>query len=386
MSLSGPPTLIDVFNANPGVLLSHSYIMAQLPLSDSDWNKQIASLVKSGAVVRTGAKRATKYQAIQPPAVEVRALSPLGQDRSPFRSLAEILENPAALDPPQPVAPRLAWRGRMTLLAAREKAGKSTVASAAAAAVSRGAAFLEGPAIQGDVLYLALEEHESDVARRFCRFDADPSRMFIATQLDRPAENLERAAGEHRPALIVVDTLAAFVGGDIEDPGNSSAWTPLMARLVRIARDHEVAVLLLHHARKSDGTYRDSTAIGAAVDVLIELEPDKQNPSIRHFKVRGRFGVPNTSVCLTENGFALASGEISLEAQVLAFVQAQPGCSLRQVTQGVAGRDSDISAAVHALIGGARIVNNGTAGSFALSVAASPPGTVSGNTVGNALA
>jgi len=381
-------TLLDVFHANPGASLSRSDILAQLPLSVSDWNKQIAPLVRSGAVAKTGAKRATKYQAIPPPAVEARALSPLGQDRSPFRSLAEILENPAALDPPQPVAPRLAWRGRVTLLAAREKDGKSTLASAAAAAVTRGAVFLEGPAIRGDVLYLALEEHESDVASRLCHFDADPSRMFLAMQLDRPAENLERAARTHRPALIVVDTLAAFVGGDIEDPGNSSAWTPLMTRLVRIAREHEVAVLLLHHARKSDGAYRDSTAIGAAVDVLLELRTDPQDTNARHLKAKGRFGfaVPNTSVCLTENGFLLASGEISLEARVLAFVQAQPGCSLRQVTQGVAGRDSDISAAVHALIAGARMVNNGRAGSFALSVAASPPGRVSGNTSGNASA
>jgi len=48
------------------------------------------------------------------------------------RSLAELLADPDALNPPEPVIPRLAYRGRVTLLAAREKAGKSTVFTARA--------------------------------------------------------------------------------------------------------------------------------------------------------------------------------------------------------------------------------------------------------------
>jgi hypothetical protein len=103
---------------------------------------------------------------------------------------------------------------------------------------------------------------------------------------------------------------AAFVGDDIEEPGNASAWTPLMARLVRIARRRDAAVLLLHHALKSDGAYRDSTAIGAAVDVILELRPDEQNAMARRLRTRGRFQVPDTTVCLEDTGFTLASGEI----------------------------------------------------------------------------
>jgi hypothetical protein len=304
--------------------------------------------------------------------------------RSVFRSLAEILEDPAALDPPQPLVPRLAWQGRVTLLAGREKDGKSTLASAAAAAVSRGAVFLEGPALQGAVLYLALEEHESDVARRLCRFGADPAAVFLADHLDHPLEDLEKAAALHRPALIVVDTLAAFAGDDIEDPGNSSSWTLLMARLVRIARVHGAAILLLHHARKSDGTYRDSTAIGAAVDVLLELRPDQQESTVRHLKARGRFVVADTSVCLTAAGFSLASGGLSLEARVLAFVKATAGCSLRQVVKGVSGRDSDISGAIHALLSRGDLVDVGSAKGLALRVAVDAHAAGLGNALGNA--
>ena len=44
-----------------------------------------------------------------------------------------------------------------------------------------------------------------------------------------------------------------------------------MRPLVRIARDTNCALVLLHHAGKSEGKYRDSTEIGAAVDVIVEM-------------------------------------------------------------------------------------------------------------------
>jgi hypothetical protein len=290
--------------------------------------------------------------------------------RSPFSSLAEILEDPAALDPPKPVVPHLAWRGRLTLLAGREKDGKSTLASAAAAAVSRGGFFLEDSTLQGNVAYLALEEHLSDVAGRLHRFDADPERVFIAGHdLDRSSLDLERAMTKHKPMLVIVDTLAAFVGGDIEDAGSSAAWTPLMARFVRIAREHETAVVLLHHARKSDGTYRDSTAIGAAVDALIELRPDQDNSNVRRLKGRARFSIADTSIELAANGYRLAAGELSLETRVLAFVQAMPGCSSRALVKGVSGRHSDILAMVRSLKERHQLFQDGTGKRHALRIA-----------------
>jgi len=38
--------------------------------------------------------------------------------------LSELLEDPDLLQPPKPIVPRLVWKERITLLAAREKAGK----------------------------------------------------------------------------------------------------------------------------------------------------------------------------------------------------------------------------------------------------------------------
>lgn len=174
-------------------------------------------------------------------------------DGSPYRTLAEILANPEVLKPPETVVPRLAWRGRTTLLAAREKDGKSTLAGAAAAAVTRGAPFLDGTALRGVVVIAGLEEHPSEIATRLVDFEADSSMVHVATHIRfNPVFELEDAVARTRPVLVIVDTLSAIAEGKLED-GSAKAWQPLMSSLTGIARNFGCAVLILHHARKSDG-------------------------------------------------------------------------------------------------------------------------------------
>jgi AAA domain len=210
------------------------------------------------------------------------------------RPLSAILADPAALEPPAVVVPRLAWRGRTTLLAAREKAGKSTMATAAAATVTCRAAWLGDPTPGGVVLWVALEEHVADLAGRMGQWPADAARVYVLDSLaglDDPMASLHREVRDVAPTLLVVDTLSALVDalGSRPDPGSSTAWTPIMAGLTRIARDTDAAVLLLHHARRSDGAYRDSSAIGAGVDVIAEMA-DGDDADVRLLRVRGGRG------------------------------------------------------------------------------------------------
>ncbi len=80
--------------------------------------------------------------------------------------LDEVWENVKLMQPPAPVVPYLAWGSRSTLLAAREKSGKSTLTGYIAAQVSRGGTFLDEPCHQGNVLIVGLEEFLGDTARR----------------------------------------------------------------------------------------------------------------------------------------------------------------------------------------------------------------------------
>src|SRR5439155_14612830 len=83
---------------------------------------------------------------------------------APFlRTLAQLLEDPDALKPPEATVPRLGYRGRTTLLFAREKAGKSTLMTAGAAALTGGVDFLGERCSPRSVLWVSADqEHASE--------------------------------------------------------------------------------------------------------------------------------------------------------------------------------------------------------------------------------
>src|SRR5438128_2619117 len=90
--------------------------------------------------------------------------------RSGFHPVSadELLNNE-----PEPVVwvwHRFIASGRLTLLSAYAKVGKSTFAYQLAIAVAQGRPFLDLPTTQGPVLILAVEEHAQDVQRRLHLF------------------------------------------------------------------------------------------------------------------------------------------------------------------------------------------------------------------------
>jgi hypothetical protein len=312
------------------------------------------------------------------------------------RRLSTILADPAALEPPVVVVPRLAWRGRTTLLAAREKAGKSTMATAAAAAVTRKALWLGDPTPRGVVLWVALEEHVSDVASRLNEWKADAECVYVIDSLAGVEDPMGALHGETRtvaPTLVVVDTLSAFVDaiGSRPDPGSSTAWTPIMTGLTRIARDTDAAVLIVHHARRSDGAYRDSSAIGAGVDAIVEMA-DGPDADVRALRIRARWREGDYSVRLVGTEYKFASGELSLDARVLLHVKGHPGCSQREVRDGVGSRTRDVVAAVRRLLESGAMEDRGTEAGMRLylseasvsrDVISDPPGNTLGTTPGS---
>ena len=172
---------------------------------------------------------------------------------------------------------------------------------------------------------------------------------------------MHAAVAKLRPTLVIIDTLAALVEhlNDRPDPGSSTAWTPIMVALARIARDTNAAVVLLHHARKSDGKYRDSSAIGAGVDAIIEMSEGSGDRSVRHLRVRARWPVDDYSIRLIENRFELASGGLPLDKRVLQYIKAHPGCSMNGVRSGVTGKATTIGKEVRRLIDSGTVENRG---------------------------
>ena len=306
-----------------------------------------------------GAAKAVVWALLEPSA-RLRGHARDAEPAAPLarpRSLSEILADPGALEGPKVVAPRFAYAERVSLLAGREKDGKSTLISAIAATVSREGDFLGEPCRGGSVLYLCLEEPLSDPARRLVAFGCDPDRLFLVQRVTEPLKEFRAHVESVEPTLVLIDSLAAFTEPLALDPGSASAWTPVMGELGRVARDSGAGVILIHHARKSDGHYRDSTAIGAGVDAVLEMASVAEDASVRRIRARARWHLPDVSIRLlgdpfdpdTRPQYEVASGKLSLDVRVLLFVEGHPGCSTRDVRDNVTGQGKAIRDALDSL-------------------------------------
>lgn len=268
--------------------------------------------------------------------------------------LSDLLENPELLQPPEAVAPRLGFVGRVVLLAAREKMGKSTLVSAAAAAVSSGAPFLGEATRRGDVLLFWLEEHPGELAQNILKFGGDPDRVWVYTQLSDPRNPLREITEEIEalePALVVIDSLSALAADVVTDTWNAGQWTRLLMPLVLVARSGP-SIIFLHHSRKSDGAYRDSSGIGAAVDMILEMKGDSTDARARKIKAIGRFPLENFTVRLDETGSAYdlvhVDGE-DLRPLVLLHLFEHPEESKRGVRESVKGDNKSVDEALEDL-------------------------------------
>lgn len=270
--------------------------------------------------------------------------------------LDELWANNALMQPPPVVVPRLAWAGRSTLFAAREKAGKSTLTGYVTACVTNGAPFLDDPCRQGDVLLIGLEEFIGDAARRLHHFGADATRVHVVDRFKGdPRERFDQLAAHiHavRPALVIVDSLAAYSIGLIQSANDDSQMSAVMQPLTNIAHETGCALLIIHHARKSDGKARGSTAITAGTDVVVEmLIPDEQaDPTLRRLSAVGRVPVPrSTDLRFDGDTFALVQntdGSAPVEQRIAHIVRNRPGCSVRDVVEAIGGRWSTTQNAI----------------------------------------
>jgi hypothetical protein len=174
----------------------------------------------------------------------------------------------------------------LTILAARPKAKKSWLMLDLAVAVAAGR-FLLGdlkPA-EGDVLYLALEDSHRRLQRRLDKllgtfFAEWPRRLEIATEWprgDRGVADLHAWCVAHPNArLIVIDTFEKIRAPD--GPGRLYGLDYLaIGPFHRIAHEHGIAVVLVHHTRKMDAdnafdTVSGSHGLTGAADTVLVIK------------------------------------------------------------------------------------------------------------------
>jgi len=186
--------------------------------------------------------------------------------------------------PPVPwLAEPVLAAGCVTLLAGREGQGKSLLALALATAIGHGAVVAGIDCQPGSVLYVDAENGEREAHRRIRGLGVkDDSLVYVeATGFSLKAHigELVGLIDDHTPQLVVLDSMRSLAPG--LDENDSGAVEAVLRPVVKVAQNRSLAVLLLHHAGKAEGTYRGSTAIGAAVELGFSLARVPEDPEGR---------------------------------------------------------------------------------------------------------
>lgn len=281
--------------------------------------------------------------------------------------LSELWKNESIMRPPPHVVPRFGWVGRSTLLAAREKSGKSTLIGFIASRVSKGEQFLNEYCPLGDVLIVGLEEYLGDVARRLRHFGADGDRVvlmngFLGEHPSRAAE-IEAAVHSLMPTLVVVDSLVAFANDRGIDE-NDAAMASVVQPLTDMAHATGTALVIVHHANKAHGKARGSTAIMGATDVVIEFfAPDEDaDPTRRRVRSVGRVPlIRQYDLDFDGDSYRLLDGDKApLEQRIVTVLTNRPAISTNDVAAAVGGNKADVISTLHRMQAERALTNQST--------------------------
>jgi len=158
--------------------------------------------------------------------------------------------------------------GKLTILEGDPSAGKTFLALTIAAIVTRGWPFpgQDGkpgePTTPGVVLYLTAEDGLADTLRpRLDAIGADPSRVIALTGWQAEdgttgavtlvdVDILRMALEQHRPVLVVIDPIQAYLGPDV-NMNQANETRAVLKHVAALAEEFECAILLIRHLAKS---------------------------------------------------------------------------------------------------------------------------------------
>ena len=171
-------------------------------------------------------------------------------------------------------------KGGLSILAAKPKVGKSTLARNLTYALAKGDLSFLGRNItsSGAVVYLALEEKRSEVKKHFLRMGASehlPIFIHTGSAPEKAIEELRKAIIESKAILAIVDPLQRLIR--LPDLNDYSSVSLALEPLMQIARETGCHILLVHHAnkgipREGGDSILGSTAIFGSVDCALIMK------------------------------------------------------------------------------------------------------------------
>jgi hypothetical protein len=174
----------------------------------------------------------------------------------------------------------------VTVLAGAPKVGKSWLALNIGVDVSTGGkAFGAISTVQGDVLYLSLEDTPRRLQRRLRKVLGDnpaPDRLTLSVQCPpMPAGAIAIIRGwltSHPSArMVIIDVFERIRGPVLQHETHYSADYRVVSMVKKLADDYSIAIILIHHIRKmsSDDYLNEisgTTGLSGAADTIIVLK------------------------------------------------------------------------------------------------------------------
>jgi hypothetical protein len=234
-------------------------------------------------------------------------------------------------------------RGKLTIIEGDPGEGKSFLSQAIAAAVTRGFG-LPGQEERQEpetVLIMSAEDGLADTIRpRLEDMGADLSRAVALRGLtDEEGQErcltlgdldvIEKTIVEHRPALVIVDPIIAYVAG--KDTHKANEVRSLLAPLAALAEKHTTAILAIRHLNKGTGkaSYRGQGSIDflAACRSAFLAGEDPENPGRKVLcHIKANLGPKTPSLTYTINdGRFLWGEESALTAEQILAVPVEAG-------------------------------------------------------------
>jgi KaiC/GvpD/RAD55 family RecA-like ATPase len=181
-------------------------------------------------------------------------------------------------------------RGTLTLLAGREKEGKSLLSMAFAGCGVTGGGSIAGIPVEPlRVLVIDAENGERELHRRLRSLGLGPDHSERIEVYEAHGHDLRRNLGEVEallielaPDLVVLDSWRSLWGGDENDSGEVARCLDPLRDMIR---KRDCGGVLIHHMRKQGG-YRGSSAIGASVENVLELSRDEEDDDRRRRRLR----------------------------------------------------------------------------------------------------
>lgn len=201
----------------------------------------------------------------------------------------------------------------LSLLVAKPKVGKSTLARQLAVCVASGNQFLGREVKQGYVVYITFEEPKQRIQEHFTKIDSKSYLpMSIYADTDKPEDTILWLTDEIKrikPVLVIVDTLFRFTKA--KQINDYTEITEVLNPILAIARKYSTHILCIHHANKGgsdDGNaVLGSTSIFGTTDTLINLVR-KDNVIAISTEQRYGEGMPSTILNLDKDSMTYSLG------------------------------------------------------------------------------